>query len=205
MYELYKKARDAAWQALINCGINTLPVNLNTVAEHYGYDVVLYSHCPMVQILKPDAAAGDGFITMFNGNTVIFLNDQIKTKGRRRFTLAHEIGHGVLGGPLDVIRYRNSEQDNDSPIETACNIFARDLLAPAGVLAALNVHTPEEIMRLCDISRVSAEIRAERMKVLYERGMFGAHPLERQVIKQFGDFIQRHCGRRPKEYKETEE
>ena len=196
MYKLYKKARNAAWQALIDCEIDSLPVNLNTVAEHYGYDVVLYSHCPMVQILTPDAAAGDGFITTFNDSTAIFLNDQIKTRGRRRFTLAHEIGHGVLDDPLDVIRYRNSEQDNDSPIETACNIFARDLLAPAGVLAALNIHTPEEIMRLCDISRISAEIRAERMKVLYERGMFGTHPLERQVIKQFGGFIQGHMALR---------
>ena len=196
MYELYKKARDAAWQTIIDCGVDSLPVNLNTVAEHYGYDVVLYSHSPMVQVLKPDAAAGDGFITAFNGSIMIFLNDQIKTKGRRRFTLAHEIGHGVLDNPLDVIRFRNSEHDSGDPIETACNIFARDLLAPAGVLASLNVHTPEEIMRLCDISRVSAEIRAERMKVLYERGMFGAHPLERQVIKQFGEFIHKNIARR---------
>ena len=46
MYEIYKEARNAAWQALRDCGINTLPVNLNTVAEHYGYDVMLYSLCP---------------------------------------------------------------------------------------------------------------------------------------------------------------
>ena len=198
MYDIYKEARNAAWQALIDCGINTLPVNLNTVAEHYGYDVMLYSLCPMVQILKPDAAAGDGFITMFNGNTVIFLNDQIKTKGRRRFTLAHEIGHGVLGDPLDTVRFHNSEYDSDDPRETACNVFARDLLAPACVLAALNIHTPDEIMKVCDISRTSAEIRADRMKLLYERGKFGTHPLERQAIKQFEGFIQ-ECANREKQ------
>ena len=189
MYEVYKIARNAAWQALIDCKIDSLPVNLNTVAEHYRYDVVLYSHCPMVQILKPDAAAGDGFITKLGRTTMIFLNDQIKTRSRRRFTLAHEIGHGVLGDPLDVIQTRNSEQDSDDPHETACNVFARDLLAPACVLAALDIHTPDEIMKLCDISRPSAEIRAERMKLLYARDMFCSHPLERQVLGQFDGFI----------------
>ena len=132
MYEIYKKARNTAWQALIDCKVDSLPVDLRAVAEHYGYDVALYSHCPIVQILKPDAAAGDGFITSFNDSIMIFLNDQIKTKGRRRFTLVHEIAHGVLGGPLDTIRFRNSERDGGDPQETACNIFARDLLAPAG-------------------------------------------------------------------------
>lgn len=196
MYEIYKKARNAAWQTLIDCGVDSLPVDLTKVAQHYGFHIALYSTCSLVQVFAPDVLSGDGFISETDGVTTIFLNDQIKTKGRRRFTLAHEIGHGVLDGPLDVIRFRNSEHDSGDPIETACNIFARDLLAPAGVLAALNVHTPEEIMRLCDISRVSAEIRAERMKVLYKRGMFGAHPLERQVIKQFGKFIHENIARR---------
>lgn len=189
MYELYKKARNAAWQALLDCKIDSLPVNLNSVAEHYGYDIVLYSHSPMVQILIPDALSGDGFITKIGETTTIFLNDQIKTRGRRRFTLAHEIGHGVLGGSLDVIHYRNSEQDGDDPIETACNVFARDLLAPACVLAALDIHTPEEIMKLCDISHTSAEIRAQRMELLYARGKFGLHPLERKVLERFRKFI----------------
>lgn len=73
-----------------------------------------------------------------------------------------------------------------------------DLLAPACVLAALNIHTPDEIMKVCDISRTSAEIRADRMKLLYERGKFGTHPLERQAIKQFEGFIQ-ECANREKQ------
>ena len=111
---------------------------------------------------------------MFNGNTLILRHHEIKTKGREALhAAAHEIGHGVLGDPLDTVRFHNSEYDSDDPRETACNVFARDLLAPACVLAALNIHTPDEIMKVCDISRTSAEIRADRMKLLYERGKFG--------------------------------
>lgn len=71
-------------------------------------------------------------------------------------------------------------------------MFARDLLVSAIVLASLNVHKPEEIMKLCDISLLSAKIRAERLEELYQRGMFNINPLERQVYKQFEDFIRIH-------------
>ena len=69
------------------------------------------------------------------------------------------------------------------------NVFARDLLMPATVLATLDIHTPEEIMELCHISRQSAEIRAKRLEELYKRNMFNNHPLEMQVREQFDDFI----------------
>ena len=104
--------------------------------------------------------------------------------------MAHEIGHIVLDHPITPIIYRNSEIDEgQKPKEVQANVFARDLLMPAGVLAKLHVTTVDEIMQICNVSRISAQIRLERLTKLYKRNKFGAHPLERQVISQFSDFI----------------
>ena len=189
MYELYKQARNAAWKTLLQCKIDSLPVNLTTVSEVYHIPILCFSD------IQPVAAglsefSGDGFSANINGSCIIYLNDQIHHRPRRRFTVAHELGHIILGHPLDTIQHRNSETDaGQPPAEMQANVFARDLLMPACVLAALNIHAPEEIMKLCDISYTSACIRVERLEELYTRGKFGVHPLERQVIRQFAQFI----------------
>ena len=131
MYDLYKEARNLSWQALIDCKIDRLPIDLGQVAKHYGIRIVLYSDFPLVQLFSTYAKHGDGFIAQVDGQKIIYLNDRVKTYGRRRFTLAHELGHALCGHPLDEIQARNSEQDcPDDPVETQANIFARDLAPP---------------------------------------------------------------------------
>lgn len=189
MYLDYKQARNAAWKALIECDIDHLPVDLNKVALHYNILIVIYSN----GVEFPPGAGrldGDGFSAIVDHMPTIYLNDKIHHRPRRRFTVAHEIGHIVLGHPLDQILHRNSENDTGQfPCETQANIFARDLLMPACILAALGIHTPDEIMQQCDISYTSACIRAERLAMLYARGKFGMHPLERKVMARFSDYI----------------
>ena len=191
MYAYYQAARDMSWKVLIECGINSLPVDLNLIARHFDIEIIRYSQCGFLQLFKPDAVSGDGFITQVNGKKVIFVNDKIKTRGRRRFTVGHELGHGLLEHPLDNIITRNNEVDSpDDPMEMQANVFARSLLAPACVLDALGVTTTQEIMKICDISKVSAEIRLERLNLLRERGVFLTSDLEKQVFKQFKPFIE---------------
>lgn len=192
MYDYYKKARDTSWKVLLECGMNQLPVNLGNIADYYGIMITLYSKTELTQVFQSDVLLGDGFIVNNDGQKHIFINinDKIKNRPRRRFTLAHELGHALMGHNTGAIHYRNSELDNESnPNKLQANVFARDILMPATVLAALDIHTPEEIMRLCDVSRQSAEIRAVRMEELYQRNKFNTHPLERRVREQFDDFI----------------
>lgn len=190
MYDIYKQARDLSWKVLQECNITSLPVDLGKIARYNNLKIVLYSNTSLIQLFYQDALSGDGFITQINNEKFIFINDKIHNRNRRRFTLAHELGHGLLGHDLSVIHYRNSEIDNQSDKqETAANVFARDVLMPATVLAALDLHTPEEISEVCNVSMQSAKIRAERMKVLYERNIFNKHPDERKVREQFNDFI----------------
>ncbi|MBR7084265.1 MAG: hypothetical protein IKI37_03710, partial [Oscillospiraceae bacterium] len=87
------------------------------------------------------------------------------------------------------IPFSRSEDECRPAEEQAADKFAIDMLAPACVLWGMNIHTPEEISKLCHISHQAACYRAKRMQLLYQRGMFLTHPLERRVYAQFFQFI----------------
>lgn len=193
MYEHYKKARDMSWKALLDSGINSLPVDLWKMANHFNLRMHSYSESSITQLFRDEVLQGDGFIVCIGDRKEIFINDKIDNRSRRRFTAAHELGHGILNHDISKIHYRNNENDSQTDMqELEANVFARDILMPATVLAALDIHTPEEIMKLCDVSRQSAEIRAERMEELYRRNMFNRHPAERKVRELFDDFIRNY-------------
>ena len=112
--------------------------------------------------------------------------------GRKRFTVAHELGHIFLGHPLIAGYHARTTGENLPQTEKAANVFASRFLAPACVLWGLNAHTADEIARFCEISAEAAEIRAKRMAELYKRNMFLTSPLERRVYSQFEAFIEQN-------------
>lgn len=179
-YRDYKNSRDLAWRVLINENIRELPVMVVKLCRRMGIRVNYFT---------PETDS-DGFSTVVDGQAQIFVSDRC-SRERQRFTVAHELGHILLGhvGEYELVNREPSRGDN--PIEQAANVFASRLLAPACVLWALDARTPEQIAALCQISRQSAAFRAERMEVLYQRNRFLTSPLERQVYQQFRDFIDR--------------
>lgn len=188
MYQLYKEARDKSWDTLIKCQIDTLPVNLMAIARHYNIKVIRYSRSEYIKSLN--ISESDGF-SFFKDQPIIYYNDS-KPYNRVRFTIAHELGHCILGhlSKGKVTNRINSEADTYSdPQEVQANVFARDLLMPATVLHSLNVRSPEDIMDICNVSKQSAEIRYKRLLELNKRGMYNKHPLERQVCEQFKNYI----------------
>jgi Zn-dependent peptidase ImmA (M78 family) len=108
---------------------------------------------------------------------------------RQRFTVAHELGHILLGhaGKYELVNREPSA--NDNPIEQAANVFASRLLAPACVLWGCGIQMAGQIANMCDISQIAAEFRMARMAKLYARGKFLTSPLERAVFAQFESFI----------------
>ena len=180
-YRKYKQSRDLAWRILLQEGVRELPVNIVGLCRQMGI---------RVRYFTPGAGESDGYTTIFLGMPVIFVSDACSPE-RQRFTIAHELGHLLLGhvGQAELV---NREPDpGDNPIEHEANVFASRLLAPACVLWALDAREPDEIAALCRISRQAAEFRAERMTLLYARNRFLASPLERRVHEQFGEFIAR--------------
>lgn len=139
-------------------------------------------------------------MTFYIRRTPFVLFDERVLPARAKFTTAHEVGHIILGHvqPGGVTAVNREPQPGDAPEERAANQFAARLLSPACVLWGLDVHTPEEIMALCHISRQAAQFRADRMDELYRRDKFLASPLEREVYRQFQPFI-REYQRSPRE------
>lgn len=194
-YTNYQKARNKSWEVLLECKINTLPVNLASIANHYDIKIIPYSSTSFIHALRQEAISGDGFSVHIKNKKMIFINDTIPNNSRRRFTLAHELGHCILEHPLDSIQFRTNEfYDSKQGLEAEANVFARDLLMPAVVLAKMDIHNVDEIVKLCKVSNQSATIRAKRLAKLYEKNMFCTHPLEKAVAEQFKEYIQKMEG-----------
>ena len=162
-----------------------------------GYGVTLRSYqvgAPLIRELGLEAQCdiSDGFTVRSGARCYVFYNME-QPPGRVRFTIAHELGHVLLGhlGDGEHTVYNRESSSEDAPEEHTANVFASRLLAPACVLHALGAVTPEQIAAVCDISIAAARLRAGRMGVLEQRGKYGSSPLERQVLAQFRLYIDR--------------
>lgn len=188
-YKNYQKSRNATWEMLLDLKIKELPVKITDLCRRIGVPVKFADL----------GAEQDGYSAIVNGEPIIVINSLKRgNSARMRFTVAHELGHIMLGhvGVYELVNREPSPGDNE--IEQQANIFASRLLAPACVLWGCNVKSPEEIMQLCDISHQAAQFRFNRMKVLYERNKFLTSPLERQVYQQFKPFVLRYLLNRPR-------
>lgn len=186
-YGIYKNVRNATWQCLLDVGISSLPIKVVHIANYYGIKVLKDSD---YHLLQP-SQYGISFITP-KGNWIIIYNDTDPLP-RVRFTVAHELGHILLGHPLFNAKNHTRMFDITRPqVEIEADSFAARLLAPACVLWGLNLYSAEDIAAACEISYTAARYRAERMQELRSRRMFLAHPLEKELYSHFSDYIQQN-------------
>lgn len=177
-YKDYQKSRDAAWELLIRMKIRSLPIKISEICFALGIKLK-YSE----DLIDTD---GYSFFLKDIPCIVIRKTDNI---GRLRFTVAHELGH-ILLGHVGMYELVNREPaPNDDPIEQAANVFAIRLLAPACVLWGLNVTSAEQISQICDISLQAAQFRMQHLKELYRRNKFLTSRLEKVLYFRFRRFI----------------
>lgn len=197
-YDDYKRSRDLSWRVLLDTGTRELPVKVSRICVAYGVTLRSYqAGASLIRELGLEAQCGasDGFTVRSGGRCYAFYNME-QSAGRVRFTIAHELGHILLGhlGDGEHTVYNREPSPEDTPAEHTANVFASRLLAPACVLHALGTVTPEQIAAVCDISLAAAWFRAGRMGVLEQRSKYGASPLERKVLAQFQSYIDRITG-----------
>lgn len=178
-YKDYKNSRDMAWQILLDLGVCSLPVKVSDVCRQIG-----------VQVKVTELEGTSGEVRILRGVPWILVSAD-DPPVRQRFTVAHELGHILLGhvGKYELVNREPSPEDN--PIEQAANVFAARLLSPACVLWGCRVRSAEDIAELCQISLPAARYRWQRMQILYQRGKFLTHPLERKVFEKFLPYIER--------------
>lgn len=126
----YHFATNSAYEILLKCNFE-LPVRISTIIKQFNGDIKVVSYSKAArkeqkshsEIVKK-FASDYGFITRDPTDpwrSIIYYNDK-KSPQTIRFTLAHEIGHYVLG-----------HLDDDDVSQKEANCFARNLLCPVPV------------------------------------------------------------------------
>ena len=185
-YGIYKNIRDGAWQCLLDFKVDRLPVNVSKIARDAGVKVIRNSD---VNILKSHESGK----SYFDGKTWFLIYDDTNDPVIARFTIAHELGHFFLGHAYTCAKYADYDDKGKTPkAEEQADMFAVRLLCPACVLNELNVTSPEDIVNYCRIPLEWATMRYRRMQELYKRDRFFTSDLEKEVSKNFEQYLMEH-------------
>jgi Zn-dependent peptidase ImmA (M78 family) len=137
----------------------TPPINSYLIARILGLEVV-------EKELDPDIA---GRLTKHDGRPARMYVNSSQAYYRRRFTVAHEIGHYMRNREFDIeyVNYRNetSKLGTDSD-ERFANAFAAALLMPKSALDAYR-DLKMDSTQLCKVFEVSREAMSNRRRRLY--------------------------------------
>jgi Zn-dependent peptidase ImmA (M78 family)/transcriptional regulator with XRE-family HTH domain len=99
---------------------------------------VIETHFAVDVALSPLGTEADG-LCVHTDSTALILASTDYSDGHLRFTLAHELGHHLLGDPRGVIEEDEHAMFADDAIERRANAFAGHLLMPErGVRAVLD-------------------------------------------------------------------
>lgn len=148
----YRQATNAAYDLITQQPTLELPISLNSILHqnHSTIRLSTYSQTAArfsltVNEYKNIVPSEYGFTKRTGEKSYILYNDE-KGYLTNRFTIAHEIGHIVLGHRID-----------NSVARREANCFARNLLCPAPLVEFLNVNTIDDYMNYFHISDVMAE------------------------------------------------
>lgn len=114
--------RARATEEIAFLGDGPFPVDVNSVAIRYG----------ITTVEEDDLGRLDAFLMPIGteGEYLAVLN-RAHTPARKRFSLAHEIGHVLLAEQETEARFRRPSCDATArPVERACNLLAAEMLMP---------------------------------------------------------------------------
>ncbi|MGN1149378.1 MAG: ImmA/IrrE family metallo-endopeptidase [Sutterella sp.] len=140
---------EAAALALLANWDGSLPIDPTQIAERCGLHV------------RPEPSLQEiGLSGYLDGPNCEILVNPREPEPRRRFTIAHELGHYILGhGSAN----RGNSRSNCAQIEINANKFAAELLMPASVLRR---YASLPSMELCEKFGVSAMALEYRLRNL---------------------------------------
>ena len=169
--------------------IGDLPINPAKAAGALGIKTVSYRSMTEIYDIEADflyRRSPFGFSFKSENRFVIAVNENSCGERKRRFTIAHELGHCVLGhtGKLSDSAPTDFE-------EHAADRFAADFLAPLPVLILCGAESAEEIKKICGISGQAAEIRYREL-VRIRRTNFLLFDENRRIADMFSEFIERY-------------
>jgi Zn-dependent peptidase ImmA (M78 family) len=143
------------------------PIDVYEIARNNGLEVI-------EKVFPDDQADISGFVTAQDGIGKLYVN-MLDNPTRRRFTVAHELGHWQLhreelrSNPQRSILFRIAiGRLNKDPIERDANIFAANLLVPLDLLGKYKKDNSNE--QLAAKFGVSTEVIGYRLSLLEKTG-----------------------------------
>jgi hypothetical protein len=128
--------------------------------------------------VREEALKGcDGRLVKRGSHGIISVKASIVELGRKRFTIAHELGHFELhdaGTELTVCLEKDCRQwtQSSNQRETEANIFAAELLLPGSIFKPLSV---EGVPNLSIIQKLAAEFRTSLQATALRYITFSPH------------------------------
>ncbi len=163
---------------LYECNIHELPINLNTVIDHYNYNLFTYNKIMQLGFkpLRPDGYT----ITVRKDEMIEYtiVYDSSLSPQRIRWTIAHEIGHIHLNHLTETYAITNPDRE--------AQYFAEQLLMPLPVISTLGTDSVQRIMSLCNVSSEAAQWRMNDLKRHYSyRNRYGLTEDDKAFLRQF--------------------
>lgn len=177
----YYNVRNNAWDFLIKNNINEYPLSINKIIKQnnwYLVDYQVYCNYKGKDIFELISKFPDAFTVQDKNNNFLICFNTQNNKQRIRFSIAHEIGHIVLGH-----LYKNEK------LEKEANMFASRILMPMLLIKELGITTPEELANICDVSIEAATFRFKRFNEIMGREKFYTNPLEIKLLNLLKDYI----------------
>ena len=101
-------------------------------------EIILFIEGP--QVVFEDLSGCEGKFISIANSSIIKINSKIKNEGRKRFTIAHELGHYILHKNKNYINCTMEDfydWTGRKQIETEANYFASELLMPSEIVLKL--------------------------------------------------------------------
>lgn len=181
---MYEKIRNTSLRTLIDFNINSLPVTLSDITSKL--NIKILNNSDVNALVTEEYGA-----TIKFSNSCYIVVDDTYDVSVRRFVIAHELGH-ILLGHIATSNAKYCTIKNRNPQEQEADIFAICLLAPECVLQAIKAITSEQIAQRCNIPPTIAQACAGHMRAWEVQNKYYLHPLEWQVRQRFDNFINKY-------------
>lgn len=156
-YPDYKTATNSAYKLISELDFFSIQTNVFAIAEQlkncrvFSYGMTNYLYGIPLEFLLAHSEYGFSIKDNYSDKRIIYCNENMPL-ACIRFTLAHEIGHAVLG-----------HRDEDDPAaEKEANCFARNLLCPMPIADLFCAKSEEDYVSLFNISAPMAHATVGR-------------------------------------------
>ena len=147
----------------------TIPIPINRVVEMYVGDVKICS-----AFFRKKLEGVSAFATKDMETGWVIVTDASESRHRRRFSIAHELGHIVLFPEMYPAFH---DQRKSTQEERICNRFAGDILMPDDAVKLYYQEHPmpfvESVAEYFDVSPQAASIQLKRLGLPVRRCVAG--------------------------------